>query len=341
MREGVAKKVTVKMLTEHTAVLEVPRTMLKPDADGLTTIQFKSRSLAPPRARTASLKAAKQTLVELSEDAVWHDGERIPRHAAVLADRLVERSGLKKGEASYFEALESLLDGTFSIDRALALRGVGIVVLGDALAFYVHKEIITESDVRKLLKPSQKSRQILSNFDRQFNALKENTLKTHSARHDLLNQQIRAATESDLPVIQALCQQNFEYHRRYEPTLNMQWTYSPEGVQYFLDRMRKSDGTLLVVTINSQVVGYLSGGIRTIESYRLPEKLSEIESMSVDTNFRLNGLGRSLIQRFKAWSKERDVSRIRVEASARNATALQFYRKRGFQDASVVFEMEI
>ena len=60
--------------------------------------------------------------------------------------------------------------------------------------------------------------------------------------------------------------------------------------------------------------------------------------MFVEKEFRSQGLGKKLVDSFIAWCRENKIKRIRVVASAGNASGINFYHREGFFDWEMILE---
>lgn len=70
-------------------------------------------------------------------------------------------------------------------------------------------------------------------------------------------------------------------------------------------------------------------------------KVAELENTLVLEAYRGKGIGKQLFDGFVEWCKEQDVGKIKVEASAQNEGAINFYHKRGFKDYALVMEVDL
>ena len=93
---------------------------------------------------------------------------------------------------------------------------------------------------------------------------------------------IRTATLADLKTIQefnhALCKKE---HEEYDPTINPDYPFSPEGEAYFRSKIESEDSLALIAEIDGKPVGYLVGEILPSEDYRTPIKMAEVENMYI------------------------------------------------------------
>ncbi len=157
-----------------------------------------------------------------------------------------------------------------------------------------------------------------------------------------MNILIRNAEIKDLKKVQDLNLKLFEKeHKEYDSHLNMNWTFSQEGTDYFKNKIIKDDGCILICEADNQIVGYLCGGLKKVETYRNLPIVAEIDNTLVLEEFRSKGIGTKLYDEFIKWCKNKNVGKIRVNASAQNKLGINFYRKNRFKDYALILEVDL
>lgn len=150
---------------------------------------------------------------------------------------------------------------------------------------------------------------------------------------------IRKASLSDLSEIQRLNHELFELESaNFDSDLNVGYALGEEGEQYFSDMIKKN--FLIVAFDEDKVIGYLAGTLNKEESIT-NSKLSKIDNMFIKESYRGSGIGKILVDAFKANCKTQGRRAIRVTASAKNKSAIAFYNKNGFIEDSITFEYKI
>lgn len=150
---------------------------------------------------------------------------------------------------------------------------------------------------------------------------------------------IRRATLDDITTIQNLNNELFKLEKEnYDSTLVSNWPLTEEGKLYFEDLIKNHYVT--VATLDDDIVGYLAGTINEKGNYE-EVRYGEINNMLVDEKCRNFGIGKLLIDKFKKYCKENGVDNIKVEASAKNKNAINFYKKNGFEHFNVTLTMNI
>lgn len=154
-----------------------------------------------------------------------------------------------------------------------------------------------------------------------------------------VNPTVREAQPADLKKIQDLSAKLFEHDKAWISHLKMDWPHK-EGEQYFADGIAGKDAVCLVTEVGGQIVGYLQGGLKNSEDYR-DVKMTELENMYVEDEFRKQGVGKLLVKAFIEWSKEQGAQRTLVIASVPNTNAIKFYEAAGFEPYSLELEMDL
>lgn len=155
---------------------------------------------------------------------------------------------------------------------------------------------------------------------------------------------IKTATNEDLSKVQELNLKLFEKeHKEYDPLLDLDWIFGKDGTKYYQDRISKEDGCVFVAIADNKIVGYLCGGLAKAGAYRrLPTvAVAELETTFVLDEFRSNGIGKKLYDKFMEWCKTKNVDKVIVYAFAQNESAIKFYRNNNFKDYSLVLEADL
>lgn len=150
---------------------------------------------------------------------------------------------------------------------------------------------------------------------------------------------IRRAVLEDTEVIQKLNNELFKLEKEnFDSTLVTDWPLTKEGKEYFEDLITYN--YVIVAVLNGEIVAYLAGSINEKGSYE-ELQYGEINNMLVNDKCRGLGLGKLLIDQFKVYCKKNNIYNLKVEASAKNINAINFYKKNGFEDFNVTLTMNI
>lgn len=153
---------------------------------------------------------------------------------------------------------------------------------------------------------------------------------------------IKQANITDLKEIQELNLLLFEEEYEWDKSLNLGWTFSREGTDYFKRAIKDNDCCAYVyyehTAIGTYVVGYLVGNITQCEGYKKSVRMSEVADMFVLFACRNQGIGKSLYNAFVDWSLNMDVNSVRVQTTFQNKKAIEFYKKMGLFEGTTILE---
>jgi ribosomal protein S18 acetylase RimI-like enzyme len=155
----------------------------------------------------------------------------------------------------------------------------------------------------------------------------------------------RFAKPEEWQVIQALNLQIFEFElENCEPTSNLEYPFSKEGVEYFQKAVQQKDNySAIVAEVDEVVVGYAI--VKKIPDVDLTHRVGvvqyQLHTLSVDKNHRDKGIGGELVKAAMAFAKQRGANRIKVVAYAGNDRAEHLYKKNGFAELETTYEAKL
>lgn len=152
---------------------------------------------------------------------------------------------------------------------------------------------------------------------------------------------IRKAKIEELEIIQKLNHQLFLHEEKFDSFLNMNWPFEKAGKDFFRRRINEKEGVCFVAELNREIVGYLAGGLAKTYPYRTIKKIAELENTLVKEEFRGQGIGKKLFEKFADWSRSMGIKRIKVSASTNNSRTVKFYESVGFKPYTSELEYEI
>jgi ribosomal protein S18 acetylase RimI-like enzyme len=94
-----------------------------------------------------------------------------------------------------------------------------------------------------------------------------------------------------------------------------------------------------VAVLDDKVVGLMSTVV--YKTFFHPGGTMLINELVVDKNFRGRGIGELFINKIKQLSKEKKLNEVEVSTSFENKKAIDFYKKKGFTDESILLGMEL
>lgn len=143
-----------------------------------------------------------------------------------------------------------------------------------------------------------------------------------------MNITIKKAKNEDLKDIQILNNKLFEYeYDGWDKDLKLGWPLDEEGKNYFVNMINNQ--IVFIAFDDNKPIAYLAGNLKAKNSY-LAIEVAEIDNMFVDDEYRGKNIGSMLIDTFKNYCMEEGITTFKVNASAPNAKAINFYKKNGF-----------
>jgi ribosomal protein S18 acetylase RimI-like enzyme len=98
---------------------------------------------------------------------------------------------------------------------------------------------------------------------------------------------------------------------------------------------------VFVATFNQTIVGSASVIIKESEPFLKHDSFAYLGFMFVEPMFRGKGVNLRLIQELKKWSKEKNLTEIRLKVYHDNLPALKAYSKAGFKEHLVEMRLDL
>ena len=142
---------------------------------------------------------------------------------------------------------------------------------------------------------------------------------------------IRLATTNDAKRIGELWLEMVNFHQQFDAVL---FQASENGAEFYessvLSRLSDSQTRVLVAEVDGEVVGYVLGMLVNIT----PEMFAPIRSgfladISVNAEFRRQGIGRELVERLVLWFQSQNVAYFEWHVSEKNQNAVKFWKSIG------------
>lgn len=155
-----------------------------------------------------------------------------------------------------------------------------------------------------------------------------------------MNITIRIATLDDVPAICTLSQLLFEHEHQFTDEYDMGWSHGRAGKGFFTRRIKSPSSFTLLAMDGDKPVGYALVRLDKF-SWRVRNPIADINNLSVNPDYRGQGIGAKLVLLAKTEAKKRGAKRMTVQALSQNERALKFYRTQGFTDFDVAFLMNL
>lgn len=130
---------------------------------------------------------------------------------------------------------------------------------------------------------------------------------------------IREARESDVAALAAL-------------TEELGYRTTPEQMAQRLSRISSDDRATFVAEQKGAVLGY--AGVWCGQNYEADPPQSRVMALVVANTVRRQGIGSALMDAIEAWSRERNVGVIVLNAGDTRADAHAFYERRGYRSTA-------
>lgn len=150
---------------------------------------------------------------------------------------------------------------------------------------------------------------------------------------------IRKATIQDIDSIIKLNKILFDLeYKNFDNTLDTERPLSNEWMSYFKDSI--VNNITLVATIDDNIVGYMTWNLNSQYLYNTV-KQAELNNMCIIDEYRKLWIGTKLITEFKKICKDNNIQEIKVIASYENISAINFYKKNGFNESELTLKIKI
>ena len=98
----------------------------------------------------------------------------------------------------------------------------------------------------------------------------------------------------------------------------------PRNVEQLIEDWQRGEG-FWVAEVDSEIRGYADVLVRPWQ------RVAWVTNMTVERNYRRQGIGTALMRRARQWAWEQGVQALVVETTTKNHPALCFYQKLGFE----------
>ncbi|WP_269242727.1 GNAT family N-acetyltransferase [Flavobacterium limnophilum] len=145
---------------------------------------------------------------------------------------------------------------------------------------------------------------------------------------------IQKATAEHLDEIVSLWLKLMNLHKGFDEDFFADTDNSGEEYKMNLDwNLRDTTRILFIATKSNKIIGYVTADISWFRysSYN-SNNYCTIGDIMIDENFRHLGIGKLFINEIKKWAKSESTNKIILNVFSKNTTALNFFKKQGFED---------
>jgi len=146
-----------------------------------------------------------------------------------------------------------------------------------------------------------------------------------------MNIKIRKAKQSDTESILTLWAEMMDFHANYDKHYSRTES-SKKGFRKFVSENISSKKSLvLVASYNKNIVAYTIASIVKYPIVLQKKQFGAVYELTVQTEFRRNGIGKQLFAETQKWFKKRGVNRIELSVLRKNPISSKFWKKMGFE----------
>ena len=155
-----------------------------------------------------------------------------------------------------------------------------------------------------------------------------------------MNIEIRKAHKKDIDSIVNLANELYETEMPFDTNLKAGYYKTKTGRKELLKYIKDKKKLVLVAIINDNIVAFANGYIYDKEEM-YKEKVAYLHNISVSKDYKRNGIGTKLIDEFTNIMKEKGCSYIKLNAFRNNIPAVEFYKKKNFEEYSMFYIKKI
>lgn len=150
---------------------------------------------------------------------------------------------------------------------------------------------------------------------------------------------IRKANIDDWEIIQKLNAELCKDNQIYDKHLKIEGPWSDKSVEHFRTVVSDNNYCAFIAEYDGKSVGYLAGHILQFNHRNIRE--GEILHMMVLLKYQRHRIGKELVDNFRVWCREKNLTHIFVTSYFGNKKALEFYKIMGLAPIDVSLEGEV
>lgn len=152
---------------------------------------------------------------------------------------------------------------------------------------------------------------------------------------------IRKAELKDLEKIVEFFKKTTEFEQTINKNISLDWV----SEEYFKADIAKeillSDYLYLIAEIEEREIWFISWCIKEKNNWWTYKKISYIDHIFVEENFRWKWIWKKLFEEFEKWSRQKEANLLTIEVLPENIHAIEMYKKLWFSDHLLHFKKEI
>ena len=147
--------------------------------------------------------------------------------------------------------------------------------------------------------------------------------------------EIKRATIDDFDQIKGIKLAAKASERRYNKSLKPIQQTREKYFSYLRNDLSDEDRAVFIAMDRDKPVGIIAGRIHTTLPIKLLPRKGHISNLFVVPSHRKKGLASRLLKELLDWFKEKEIEDVRLGVHARNASALNMFRKLKFKEYAI------
>lgn len=150
-----------------------------------------------------------------------------------------------------------------------------------------------------------------------------------------MNIKIVYATKEDVSKANEFLTRLIQDEKKYNSNINEKCVVK----SFYEKNLNNQNCCILFAKNDEEIVGYLYGFFRD-DSANI-NKISKLDAMFVDENYRGQKIADKLIEEFKRWSMRKDCKHIELNVCNSNIVAFNLYKKHGFKEVKTIMSVDL
>ncbi len=145
---------------------------------------------------------------------------------------------------------------------------------------------------------------------------------------------IRDANLNDFDKMNLVFRQVDSLHSKAHSDIFNEPIDNPRPNEYLHEVLENENQKLIVAVEGNMIVGLAKADIEVAPNIPLFKQRTwlSISTIVVDENFRGKGIGKALLNNLYEWANENNVDEVELTVFSFNKSAIEFYKKNGFED---------
>ncbi|MHA1959108.1 MAG: N-acetyltransferase family protein [Candidatus Thorarchaeota archaeon] len=152
---------------------------------------------------------------------------------------------------------------------------------------------------------------------------------------------LRSATTDDIPTVAQLWAESALYHAEIESRFQYVEDIIRPTIEHFLNELQSEKCYIAVAQLGEDIIGYIKANIFEKAPIHIHRRMGFVDGLFVNPDVRRKGVGSGLWNKALDWMKQKSVSKAQLWVTSANAEAMEFWKKRGFKELNVQFELDM